>query len=362
MAITLNAKGTSVPYFKIGKSGTTLFQGNEDPHVSGGYSVQTNDIWFDTAGKTLKFRTSGQTWQALAEADKISEMTDVDLNGLADGHFLRYDGSSNSWTTYAVTGGLANDWGSIAENGITVDGYTGDIWQFETQTGMLSHTGPVTVNGSLVATSIVSDSIPSDVNELADADGLLNHVSNTDSLVEGTNLFYTDARVEAHLDSGTSTPNLDTLNVSGVINANGSGNSLLISDTLRIAQNGSGLRMTNVGAFDNDGSNNFRLFSTNDLILSANGDSNTALTVDGGTRNITINNDLQVDGAVSTPTATVDDLQVNDSMVLPKGTAGERPSTAVEGMMWFNTTTKKFEGYDGTSWIVFSPEDWGSIA
>ena len=30
--------------------------------------------------------------------------------------------------------------------------------------------------------------------------------------------------------------------------------------------------------------------------------------------------------------------------------------------MWFNTTTKKFEGYDGTGWIVFSPEDWGSIS
>jgi len=58
------------------------------------------------------------------------------------------------------------------------------------------------------------------------------------------------------------------------------GNSVTISDTLRIAQNGSGLRMTNVGAFDNDGSNNFRIFSTNSLILSTNGDSNTALTID----------------------------------------------------------------------------------
>lgn len=275
MAITLNAKGTSVPYFKIGKSGTTLFQGTDDPHVSGGYSVQTNDIWFDTAGKTLKFRTSSQTWQALAEADKISEMTDVNLTGLADGNFLRYDSSSNSWTTYAVTGGLSNDFGSIADQSITVDGYTGDIWQFEAQTGMLSHTGPVTVTGSLVATTIVSDSIPSDVNELSDTDGLLNHVSNTDSLIEGgTNLFYTDERVEAHLDSGTSTPTLASATITG--------------------------------------------------------------------------------------TVTADTVEVSNGFVLPKGTL--HPANPVEGQMWFNTSTKKFEGFDGTGWIVFSPEDWGSIA
>ena len=35
--------------------------------------------------------------------------------------------------------------------------------------------------------------------------------------------------------------------------------------------------------------------------------------------------------------------------MLPKGTAAQRPSTPAEGMMWFNTTTKMFEGYDGTA-------------
>lgn len=283
MAITLNAKGTSVPYFKIGKSGTTLFQGADDPHVSGGYSVQTNDIWFDTAGKTLKFRTSSQTWQALAETDKISEMTDVDLTGLADGNFLRYDSSSNSWSPYAVTGGLSNDWGSIADQGITVDGYTGDVWQLNASTGTLSHSGNATVTGTLQsatvnaqtinATTIVSDSIPADVNELSDVDGLLNHVSTTDDVTEGSNLYYTDERVEAHLDSGTSTPTLASATING--------------------------------------------------------------------------------------TVTADTVEVSNGFVLPKGTS--HPANPVEGQMWFNTSTKKFEGFDGTSWIVFSPEDWGSI-
>ena len=189
MAITLNAKGTSVPYFKIGKSGTTLFQGDEDPHVNDGYNVQTNDIWFDTAGKTLKFRTSSQTWQALAEADKISEMTDVNLDGLADGHFLRYDGISNSWTTHAVAGGLANDWGSIVEETITVDGYTGDIWQYDAHTNNLIHTGPVDINGILTTTAIVSPTI----------NNINTQISNlkTDDITEQTNLYHTEARARA---------------------------------------------------------------------------------------------------------------------------------------------------------------------
>ncbi|MDA9016702.1 hypothetical protein N9H63_01825, partial [bacterium] len=56
---------------------------------------------------------------------------------------------------------------------------------------------------------------------------------------------------------------------------------------LRISQNGDGLRMTNVGAFDNDGSNNFRIFSNNDLILSTNGDSGTAVTFDSSSKDAT---------------------------------------------------------------------------
>ena len=58
MAVILNAKGTSVPYFKIGKTGVTLYQGGNDPHSALGNAFQTNDILLDTNDKTLKFRTS----------------------------------------------------------------------------------------------------------------------------------------------------------------------------------------------------------------------------------------------------------------------------------------------------------------
>lgn len=46
---------------------------------------------------------------------------------------------------------------------------------------------------------------------------------------------------------------------------------------------------------------------------------------------------------------------------LPKGLAVNRPSPAAEGMMWFNTTTKMFEGYDGTNWIQLIPSTYQLI-
>ena len=67
-------------------------------------------------------------------------------------------------------------------------------------------------------------------------------------------------------------------------------------DELRIDQSGTGLRMTNVGAFDNDGSDNFRIFSTNDLKIAANGENGTAISVDATNQDVTITNDLIVSG------------------------------------------------------------------
>jgi hypothetical protein len=109
-------------------------------------------------------------------------------------------------------------------------------------------------------------------------------------------------------------------------------------DTLRINENGTGLRMTNVGAFDNSGGD-FRVFSTSNLILSTNGDSGTAVTFDANTKdavfqgNVTVNNEytlpsadgtagqfLQTDGSGNitfanvsvTPQGANTDIQFND--------------------------------------------------
>jgi len=105
--------------------------------------------------------------------------------------------------------------------------------------------------------------------------------------------------------------------------------SAFVDDVLRIAQNASGLRMTNVGAFDNDGSDNFRIFSTNDLILAANGESGTAITIDATNQDVTITNDLRVTAGQfyyggTAVTATATELNHLDGVTgITLGTANE---------------------------------------
>ena len=74
---------------------------------------------------------------------------------------------------------------------------------------------------------------------------------------------------------------LNSLNVNTDVNA-----STFLGSLLRLDENGTGLRMTNVGAFDN-ASGNFRIFSNGDLILSTNGDTGTAVTFDQTTKDAT---------------------------------------------------------------------------
>ena len=118
---------------------------------------------------------------------------------------------------------------------------------------------------------------------------------------------------------------------SDTLAANGTGNSLTVADTLRIAQTGSGLRMTNVGAFDNDGSNNFRVFASNTLYLRANGQAGGGIVIDAANQNVSVDNDLIVTGSITTTstidtgdatldTATVSDLTDNEIVIA--GTAG----------------------------------------
>ena len=165
-------------------------------------------------------------------------------------------------------------------------------------------------------------------------------------------------------------------------------------DTLRIDQSGTGLRMTNVGAFDNDGSDNFRIFATNDLQLKANGDSGGGLSIDATNNDVTIDNDLRVSagqfyygGTAVTSTAaelnildgvTATTAELNysdgvtsniqtqldakaptagptftgtDGIVIPSGTTAQRPVSPATGTMRFNTTDGRFEGYNGTAWV-----------
>ena len=68
MSVTLNAKGTSVPAFTIGKGGVTIYQGLTDPSLT--YSMKDGDYWLDKSINSLKVWTViGTTWQAPGLAD-----------------------------------------------------------------------------------------------------------------------------------------------------------------------------------------------------------------------------------------------------------------------------------------------------
>ena len=119
-------------------------------------------------------------------------------------------------------------------------------------------------------------------------------VANTNELTVTTASLNADRTITMPDATGTVALLESAQTFSGATTFSASGNSVIIDDTLRIAQTGSGLRMTNVGAFDNDGSDNFRVFATNDLVLKANGDTGAGLSIDVTNNHVTIDNNLIV--------------------------------------------------------------------
>ena len=79
------------------------------------------------------------------------------------------------------------------------------------------------------------------------------------------------------------------------------------------------------------------------------------LLIDQYTQTITNNDVDATSSSLIKGTLEVKSLYADESLKIPKGTTIQRPSTPEEGLIWFNTETKQFEGYDGTNWIIFLP-------
>lgn len=68
MSVTINAKGTSVPFFTIGKSGITIYQGTADPSLS--YTINGGDYWLNKTNNSLNVWSIANTaWAAPQLAD-----------------------------------------------------------------------------------------------------------------------------------------------------------------------------------------------------------------------------------------------------------------------------------------------------
>ena len=115
MAVTYNLKGTSNPYFKIGKSGSTLFQGTSDP--TGSYTVVNGDIWFDTTNSALKFRESS-AWSDSSGSDVTATSTTTLTNKTLTSPVI---------TNPVIAQVHATDFTLNASNDITLDAGGSDI-------------------------------------------------------------------------------------------------------------------------------------------------------------------------------------------------------------------------------------------
>ena len=225
MAVTINAKGTSVPYFKIGKSGTTFYQGDADP--SSTYSVNTNDIWFDTSNNTIKFRVSN-AWSGITTASDLTVTGDILPS--AD---VTYDLGSPSkmWKDIYVGPGslyvngkkvIEDDSGSI---NITTD-INEDLKFTTSGTGTLKliSGNSISVTGEINATSgdlQIGDHIDMNSN-------LIKEVATPVASTDAANKTYVDTAAASAISSGTNAGSFTTLASSG--NATIGGN-LTVSGT-----------------------------------------------------------------------------------------------------------------------------------
>jgi hypothetical protein len=141
----------------------------------------------------------------------------------------------------------------------------------------------------------------------------------TSTITEGTNLYYTQARVNDDIDGRVTKSFVDALNVNAA-----TANQLTTARDIQLSGN-----VTGTASFD--GSANINITTT----VVDNSHNHTIANVTG----------LQsaLDNKVSLTSST-------GSAIIPVGTESERDSSPIAGLFRFNSDTSKFEGYDGTEW------------
>ena len=400
--ITVDAKGriTSVTTQAIATSfgisdGTSSDQvaGGETITFTGGTGVSTavtnNEVTIDLADTTV---TSGTYGTATAipsfTVDAQGRITGVTTNALVE--TLDISDGSNTTTidllteTLSVAGTSNETTVTVSDNAITVGLADNiNIAGILTVGGDTTLNADLTVGGSLTledasAISINASSTISAARFETDMiqidDNYITSVStNTDLelraagtgsvLIPGNTLEVTNNTTIGGTLDVTGATTTAGITASGAIAANASGNSLTVADTLRIAQTGSGLRMTNVGAFDNDGSDNFRVYATNTLYLRANGETGGGIVIDATNQNVSVDNDLIVTGdlTVQGTTTTVNStVTTTEDPVLRVGVSGLSASDGkdrgIEFLHWDTSAKRGFFGLDeGTGRFTFIP-------
>ena len=325
-----------------------------------------------TGANTSSISEGTNQYYTVARANSAIDARLPNTDSLTEGATNLYytDARSNSAIDAYVTGGtgIVVSSGTISANGLTVNEFvtsaydaTGDTWsdddstfattaaiadridaQIDSSANIVHITGTETITGDK---TISGATLTLTANSTLDVSNATITGANSDSISEGsTNLYYTNPRARQALQVSDDSGQLSYSNGTGIFSFTNnrlalsggtmSGNidmgnsSVLGVDTLRINENGTGLRMTNVGAFDNSGGD-FRIFSTSNLILATNGENGTAVTFDQTTKDATFQGNIIVN-SLTYPTA--------------DGTADQVLTTDGNGTLSFTTVNANPDG------------------
>jgi hypothetical protein len=131
-----------------------------------------------------------------------------------------------------------------------------------------------------------------------------------------------------------------------------------------IAVSGAGLGITNGSGISGDPTIalagqvlNLANLSANGLMTISSGGAISAVTLLGTANQVTVANGNGVSGVPTIALADNPILGGTASLTLPIGTSGNRPVAPVNGMIRYNTTTSRFEGYQGGAWVTAGTGD-----
>jgi hypothetical protein len=300
---TLNVTGATI----TGLSTSSVSEGSNKYYTDERVDDRVNALIQGGNGITSTYDDSAGTLT-------ISRDADLDVSDFVDAAYMT---TGETWadddSTFATTAAIAD----------RIDAQIAASDSAVHITGNETITGDKTISGATLTLT---------ANSTLDVSNATVTGANSDSISEGsTNLYYTNPRVRQALQVIDDSDQLSYSNGTGIFtftnnrlalsggtmsgNIDMGNSSVLGVDTLRINENGAGLRMTNVGAFDNSGGD-FRIFSTNDLILSTNGENGTAVTFDQTTKEATFTGAITTTGNITGGTLRADNFTTQNAFVI----------------------------------------------
>jgi len=155
--------------------------------------AQAGQIYFNTTDNVLKFY-DGSNWVAAGDIStaSINALSDVTITSVADRDFLVYDADSTAWINSTIGLDSLDDVDTSGASAGQALVYDGQSW------------APATIAFDLAGLADVTLVTPSAGEVLYfDGEDWVNRALDTDDVAEGSNLYYTDQRVEDVIAAST---------------------------------------------------------------------------------------------------------------------------------------------------------------